>query len=170
MGKEKNQDVVGQVAGDDPDYLERMSQANTPAPQFTTDQLFNMLLKAIEAQGKSNDKLAEAILESRKPYVDPKVLEQKKRDLEERHRQIQLEQRQRAATKRICPHKRENGTYNIKWMEHSNHITTGVCGTCRSEFDTRNPEDLKLLRDDLKSIKNMGRSGAHAVRGTVVEA
>jgi len=155
MDPNKNQDVVAKVS--------------TPLT-FTTEQLLQLLLKTQTDLAESQKQLAEAILESRKPYVDPKVLEQKRKDLEERHKQIALELRQKQATKRICPHKRENGTYNIKWHEHSNHITMGVCGTCRSEFDTRNPDDLRLLRDDLKSIKNMARSGPHAMRGAMVEA
>lgn len=147
-----------------------VTKTSVAAPTLTTEMLLKMLIDTQKQLAESQEKMAEAILESRKPYVDPKVLEQKKKDLEERHRQIALELRMKQATKRICPHKRENGTYNIKWMEHSNHITTGVCGTCRSEFDTRNTDDLRLLRDDLKSIKNMGRSGAHAMRGAIVEA
>jgi hypothetical protein len=149
--------------------LDAVEKVSTPAG-LSVEMLLQLLLKSFEEQGKSNKELAAAILESRKPYVDPKVLAQKQLELEERRKQIAIEYRQKVATKRICPHKRENGTYNIKWMEHSNHITTGVCGTCRSEFDTRNPDDLRLLRDDLKSIKNMGRSGAHAMRGAIVEA
>jgi hypothetical protein len=151
----KNQDVVAKVV--------------FPAT-LTTDDLLKMLLKTQADLAESQGKLAEAILESRKPYVDPKVLAQKQKDLEDRRKQIAQDQRQKAATKRICPHKRENGTYNIKWMSHSNNITLGVCGTCASQFDARNPEDLKLLRDDLKSIKNMGRAGAHAVRGSIIDA
>ncbi|MHB8501505.1 MAG: hypothetical protein ACYDHE_11245 [Candidatus Acidiferrales bacterium] len=151
---------------DDMDVIEK---AGTPAP-LSTEMLLKMLIDTQKQLAESQNAMAAALLESRKPYVDPKVLEQKQLALEERRKQINVEYRQRVATKKICPHKRENGTYNIKWMEHSNHITTGVCGTCRSEFDTRNQDDLKLLRDDLKSIKNMGRSGAHAMRGILVEA
>ena len=157
---------MGKQANDDFDAVEKV---NVPAG-LSTEMLLQLLLKSFEEQGRSNKELAAAILESRKPYVDPNVLKQKQEALEERRKQIAVEYRQKVATKRICPHKRENGTYNIKWMAHSNNITMGVCGTCRSEFDTRNPDDLRLLRDDLKSIKNMGRSGAHAVRGAIVEA
>ena len=152
---------------DDTDPLEKVA---VPAQGFTNEQLMKMLIDTMGQLAKAQEKMGEAIIESRKPYVDPKVLEQQKQALADRQKQINLEYRQKVATKRICPHKRENGTYNIKWHEFSNHITMGVCGTCRSEFDTRNPDDLRLLRDDLKSIKNMGRSGAHAVRGAIVEA
>jgi hypothetical protein len=151
------------------DGFDAVEKVSTPAT-LSTEMLLKMLIDTQQQLADSQKAMASALLESRKPYVDPKVLEQKQLALEERRKQINIEYRQKVATKKICPHKRENGTYNIKWMEHSNHITTGVCGTCRSEFDTRNPDDLRLLRDDLKSIKNMGRSGAHAMRGAIIEA
>lgn len=150
------------------DDFDAVEKVNTPAG-LSSEALLRMLIDTQRQLAESQQAMASALLESRKPYVDPKVLEQKKRDLEDRRKQIDIEYRQKVATKRVCPHKRENGTYNIKWMQHSNNITKGVCGTCRSEFDTRDPQDLKLLRDDLKSIKNMGRSGAHAMRGAIVE-
>lgn len=146
-----------------------LSKSNSPAP-LTMEELTRMLLQTQQQLASSQKELADAILESRKPYVDPKVLEQKRREGEERRRQIETDQRIKIATKKICPHKRENGTYNIKWQEHSNGITLGVCGQCFSQFDTRNPEDLRILREDLKSIKNMGRAGGHARRGAVLEA
>jgi hypothetical protein len=61
-----------------------------------------------------------------------------------------------------CKHLRhrrtENGLSNIKWMEHSNRIVKGVCGTCFAEFDTRKPEDLLLWQQDPRAAKNMGRA------------
>lgn len=146
-----------------------VDKVGTVAP-LSTDALLKMMLATQAQLAESQKALADAILQSRIPYVDPKVLEQKQRDLEERRRMIAAEQRERVMRKRVCPHVRDNGTSNIKWMEHSNGITKGVCGTCFSEFDTKEPADLDLLRKDLKSIRNMGRAGAHARRGVVLEA
>jgi hypothetical protein len=154
------------MANDPLDVVKKVSNEAT----LTTEQLMKMLIQAQSDLAKSQAQVAEAILESRKPYVDPKVLAQKQQELKERRLQIERDQRIKAATKRICPHKRENGTLNIKWQEHSNGITLGMCGTCFSQFDTRVPEDLALLRQDLKAIKNMGRAGSHARRGLVIEA
>lgn len=152
------------------DALEmNVPKAGTPAT-LTAEQLTAMLIQTQRELAASQKEMAAAILESRKPYVDPKVLEAKKRELEERQRAIAMDQAERQARKKICPHTRENGTPNIKWQQHSNSIVLGVCGTCFSQFDARNPEDLKLLRMDLKSQKNMGRAGAHAVRGTIFTA
>ena len=146
---------------------EPVKKVSTPAP-MSMEQMMKMLLDTQSQLAESQQHLAEAIMESRKPYVDPKVLAQKQKDLEERRKQIQMEQQERILRKKICPHQRENGTYNIKWMEHSGGITKGVCGTCFSEFDTRNAGDLELLRHDLKAIKNMGRAGGHARRGVLM--
>jgi len=148
---------------------EQVKKAGTPAP-LTMEEVARMLLVTQQQLAESQKELAAAILEARKPYVDPRVLEQKQRELEERRRAIQMDQREREARKRVCPHKRENGTWNIKWMQHSNGITLGVCGSCFSQFDTRIPADLTILRDDLKAIKNMGRAGQHARRGAILEA
>jgi hypothetical protein len=133
-------------------------------------EMTKMLLDTQRQLVEALNKQSKAIAESRVPYVDPSVLEQQKADTEERRRMVEMEARRKAATKRVCPHQRENGTSNIKWHEHSNGITKGVCGTCFSEFDTSNVNDLKLLRQDLKSIKQMGRAGAHARRGAILDA
>jgi hypothetical protein len=140
---------------------------NTPKlPEATPsyEALLQMLIKSQEAQADSNRLLAEAMLESRKPYVDPNVLKQKELALEERRAEIKRTQAIRIATKSGCPHIRDNGTSNIKWMQHSNNIVKGVCGSCFSEFDSRNQADMSKLRQDPKSIKSMGRAGNHAHR------
>jgi hypothetical protein len=141
---------------------DKISKSDSPAT-FSSEQLMRMLVESQKETAKANKALADAILESRKPYVDPKVVEAKRLAAEERKREIEMQLRIKVNTKRGCPHIRDNGTPNIKWMEHSNGITKGVCGGCFSEFDTRDKEDLALLRRDLKSIKNMGRAGSHTM-------
>jgi hypothetical protein len=133
-----------------------------PAAGMTTEQLLQLFLSIQQQAIESNKELADSIRESRKPYVDPRVLEQKRIALEERQNEIRRELRRRIATKAQCPHVRDNGTSSINWMEHSNNIVKGVCSNCFSEFDTRNSEDLKLLRGNPKALKAMGRAGQHA--------
>ena len=137
-----------------------VEKVNTPAG-LSIETLLKMQIDTQKQLAEAQAKLAEALVESRKPYVDPKVLEQQKQTLEERRRMVEHDQAVRIATKAGCPHLRDNNTSNIKWMEHSNGIVKGVCGSCRSEFDTRNAKDLDLLRKDLKSQKNMARAGGH---------
>jgi hypothetical protein len=142
-------------------------KVNTPAG-ISVEKLLEMFVATQKENAQNQKLLAEALLESRKPYVDPAVLEQKRLAGIERAAQIKLELRKRILTKAQCPHTRTesdmNGNLtfgeklNIKWQEHSNGIIKGVCGTCFSEFDTRNPADLRLLQRDGKAVKNMGKA------------
>ena len=146
-----------------------MSNENTPkvnAPTadagLSTEMLIKLLIQTQQSAIEATQKQTEAIIESRKPYVDPRVLEQQKIALEEQHAATMREFQRRKNAKILCPHVRDNGTSSINWMEHSNNIVKGVCSGCPSEFDTRNPEDLKLLRANPKAIRAMGRAGQHA--------
>lgn len=72
----------------------------------------------------------------------------------------------RAETRKQCRHERTNedgtpnGALNIKWMQHSNDIVLGVCGTCFSQFDARKPEDLQWLLKDQHAQRFMGKARA----------
>lgn len=146
-----------------------IEKVSYPAP-MQTELLFKMLLDTQRQLAESQKELAESIRESRKPYVDPAVLEAKKQALQERKKQVALELLKRRETKRVCLHKRTNSDgsfhekYNIKWQMHSNGIILGVCGTCGSQFDARNADDRKFLQLDGTSARNMGMA-----RGTVAE-
>src|SRR5271155_1016135 len=64
------------------------------------------------------------------------------------------------------PHIHDNGDSAIQWMEHSNHIVTGVCAHCPATFDTRIPEHLSLLRANPRAIRMMGRAIQSEPAGT----
>lgn len=140
-------------------------KVSTEAP-LTNEQMAKILLDALKDQAVANKALADALLESRKPYVDPKYLAELEQRRQDRKALVDQEMRKRAYAKRACQHLNEGGKLNIKWMQHSNGIILGVCGICQSQFDaTRNPEDAQLLMKDPKSIRWMGRAGDHARRG-----
>lgn len=150
------------------------TKVNTPAPQFTMDDLLQTIVKLQDEAAKDRKALIEAVIEGRKPYVDPKVLEAKQIELEEKRRQVRLVLIQRQETKRQCPHLRtrsdgsfETGKLNIKWMEHSNGIILGVCGTCYSQFDARTPKDLQWLRADGMAYNEMGRARDRSMAGII---
>lgn len=69
--------------------------------------------------------------------------------------------KERVNRKKECSHRRDNGTLNIKWMEHSHFQILGVCGQCFSQFDTRNPADNLFFQEDIKAQRNMGHAGMH---------
>ena len=148
-----------------PKHDVEIENSHFPAPAFSNEQLIKMLLDSQNANAEANKKLAEALLESRKPYIDPKVLEARQEEIKQRQRDIKLELLRRSETKRQCHHHRVDDQdnmqpkLNIKWMRHSNGIIKGVCGRCMSQFDaTHNPEDAKLLREDPKALNQMGRA------------
>lgn len=126
---------------------------------LSTEQL---LIGVLSRLSEGQQQLAEAILESRKPYVSPEAERNKAERLVQHQKAVEMTLKGRQDAKRLCGHRRENGTLNIHWHEHSNGITMGVCGTCMSQFDTRDAADAALLRSDPFSIQNMGRAGAHA--------
>ena len=138
----------------------------TPAP-VTVEMLLKLLVDANREQAASNKALAEALLESRKPYVDPRVIQEREQRRKDREALVGLEIRKRAYAKKACAHLNEGGKPNIKWMQHSNGIILGVCGNCQSQFDaTHNREDAQRLMQDPKSLRWMGRAGEHAKRGS----
>lgn len=144
------------------DNFDHIEQVNTPAG-LSMEMLLKMFLDQQKETIASNKALADAILESRKPYVDPTVIAARKQFAEDRAALVAVELRNRVNAKLYCAHLNEGGNSNIKWMQHSNGIILGVCGNCRSEFDaTRNREDALLLRANPKAIRNMGRAGDHA--------
>ena len=150
MNEKNNEPVIG--------------KSSVPAG-LTMEMLLQMFIEQQRDTAKSNKELAEAILESRKPYVDPSVIEARKQRAADRKALVDMELRNRKNAKQYCSHLNEGGNSNIKWMQHSNGIILGVCGNCRSEFDaTRNREDALLLRSNPKAIRNMGRAGDHAKR------
>jgi hypothetical protein len=139
---------------------------------LSSEMMFKMLLDTQKQLSTALTQLAEAQRESRIPYVDPAVAVQKKQALEDRMKQVRLELKQREVTKTSCRHLRvdEEGNFiegkpNIKWHQHSNNIVTGVCGTCFSTFDTRNPADLSLLRKDAAGIRSMAKSRESYIPG-----
>ena len=148
--------------------VQKVEKVDSPAP-LTMEQVLKMLLDQNRETAQSNKALAEAILESRKPYIDPKYIAELEQRRKDRKALVDQEFKNRTYAKKACPHLNEGGKLNIKWMQHSNGIILGVCGSCKSEFDaTHNREDAQLLRQDPKSIRNMGRAGEHAKRGVEI--
>lgn len=146
-----------------------VEKINTPAPTLTMEQLMKLFMEQSRETAASNRALAEALLESRKPYVDPKVIAEREQQRKDRKMLVDQTMRERQAAKKMCPHINEGGKLNIKWHQHSNGIILGVCGSCKSEFDaTRNREDALLFRQDPKAARNMARAGEHARRGAEI--
>jgi hypothetical protein len=140
-----------------------MSNEKPAVEQTDVQKVIAEVKAGNNAQAEAILKLAEAILESRKPYKDPAVEAQKAKDRAELRALMEKDQRKKEWLKKNCPHRRPyDNTLNISWHEHSNGIIMGVCGECLSQFDARKPEDLALLRADPKAVRRMARAGVHA--------
>ena len=141
------------------DIAEKVS---SPAPNVTTEQLLKMFMDQAKETAASNKALADALLQSRVPYIDPEVVAARQQRAKDRKMLVENEMNLRANAKKYCSHKHESGMSNIKWQQHSNSIIMGVCGTCRSEFDCRKPEERALLLADQNGLRKMGRAGDHS--------
>ena len=137
---------------------------------LTQEQLMKMFLDQMRETAASNKALAEALQASRKPYVDPTVVEARAQAARERKAMVDVELRNRVNAKKNCPHKNPgSNSWNIKWMQHSNGIILGVCGICKSEFDARKPEERAKLLEDQNALRKMGRAGDHSnTRNTAI--
>ena len=163
----KKEDIFAEDLPSEADASLDLDKLDTKTLLAMFIQVQKQAAKAQEDLASAQVKLGESIIESRKPYVSPADLAAKKQQFEERLASMKKTLQDREDRKKYCTHRREDGKYNVKWQEHSNSITKGVCGNCFSEFDTRNAEDLMILRLDPTSIKNMGRAGQHARRGYI---
>ena len=102
-----------------------VEQLSTPAGT-TMEQLLKMFIEASKEQSKSNRELAASIENSRKPYVDPRVIADREQRNRDRKALVEMELRNRVNAKKYCSHLNEGGTSNIKWHQHSNGIILGV--------------------------------------------
>ena len=64
------------------DEKDRIQKVDSPAA-LSNETLLKMLIDSQRQQAEAQKELAAALIESRKPYVDPKVLAQKQQELEE---------------------------------------------------------------------------------------
>ena len=135
------------------------NEPQKPEAGLSTEMLLKMLIDVQKQAAESNKELAASILESRKPYVDPRVLEQKRLALEERQAEIRRELRRRQLTKQQCPHIRENGTSNISWMEHSNNIVKGCLWRLLQRVRHSQPGRFEIAASEPKGHQVNGSCG-----------
>lgn len=113
----------------------------------------------------SNESLANALLESRKPYVDPRVAENDRLFREQTKEQ---ERRKRAAieaSQKWCEHRAGSlgdvadpgHRTSIVWHQNDIHSIVGICTICQRQFH-EGDEDYMKWRGQ-KSFNKMSRSG-----------
>jgi hypothetical protein len=123
-------------------------------------------MASIEAGKSTSETLANAILESRKPYVDPRNEQN-----EEQMRQSSREQRKREIeqtkySQDNCPHMQGSNALSDRRGDMSaivmhkldTGLVIGICTNCIKIFDARNPDHRKFF--NMKSGNRMSASGS----------
>jgi hypothetical protein len=104
---------------------------------------------AVKEQEKvelSKEALLSMIEELKKPYVDPKIVEQKERERREMREEWERNEELRKQREEACGHLREDNTSAIAWLTNSDGIRRGVCQRCNAVITPNNPRYLDLLR------------------------
>ena len=136
---------------------------------LTLEQLTSIVNASIAANASNNaaqlDALVNAIVESRKPFVDPKAAENE----EEFRRGIREQERRKKdsekASQDACTHEK-GSTGSFSYGESAFWVLTldtgetiGVCSQCQKVITSLNPEHVKFFR-----MKGSNQP-AHAGRG-----
>jgi hypothetical protein len=130
-----------------------------PEPQvvMTTRELTEAIAKAAAATSAANagmtpDQLvaaiAAAVREATKPYEDPAVTEQRRRERQQLHDAEMQRIAQKAHEQSICPHTRKFGaltSYNLHGQFNADGVLRIVCGQCFKVFQpSEDPKEQQL--------------------------
>lgn len=123
-------------------------------------------MASVEAGKSSSETLAAAILESRKPYVDPRNEENEEQMRQSSRLQRQREKEQTEYSQKHCPHlqgsnalsDRRGDMSSIVMHKLDTGLVIGICTNCIRVFDARNPGDREFF--NMKSGNRMSQSGS----------
>lgn len=131
----------------------------TAAPQnvtLTTEQLQLLLNTVAQSQnsGQSTNLqvLVDAIVESRKPFVDPKAIQNEEEFRRGAREQEKFKRSQIRAAQDNCPHTKGQGgsapsSHSAFWMHRlDTGETIGICSNCQKVISSLNPDDTKWFR------------------------
>lgn len=123
-------------------------------------------LKHVTAQTASTEQLVQAILESRKPYVDPKKAENDRRAREQMDEATARMRRDIEASRDVCQHKQGSNPNSISQGQGSSFVLhvldtgelIGICTNCQKLISSLNPGDRKFFA--VKSANIVSQSGS----------
>ena len=123
-------------------------------------------MASVEAGKASSETLASAILESRKPYVDPRHAENEEQMRQSSRLQRAREQEYTKYSQENCLHlqgsnalsDRHGDMSSIVMHKLDTGLVIGICTNCIKVFDARNPEDRKFFQ--MKSGNRMSAAGS----------
>jgi len=145
-----------------------------PQKSFNYSELTEIVAKAVASaqiqlastlaqQGDQNAKvLAEALRESKTPYVDPKHIENEKMM---RDQMRETERRKRAAKRaeqEACPHLQGSSPESATTLPYSSfavHVldsseVIGICTNCQKIISSRRPEDLRWFKVKSTNVRS----------------
>lgn len=142
-----------------PKQPEEIPATQPPLPTgpltLTVDQLQQLLTAAGASQARPDDgfdKLVQAIIDSRKPYVDPAQAETNKNFQEANRQQERDKRRMIQAAQDNCPHEKgangnrsfgESAFWKIR-LDTGEHV--GICSQCGKEISSLYPEHSQFFR------------------------
>lgn len=139
--------------------------ADMPADKpITTSQLLTLLAKM---NSESTDRLAQAIIQAQKPYVDPKAEENDRKFRENNRRQRDAQMKAIKDGQASCPHiagcnplSESQDMYSrtcIVWHETDATEIVGICTNCQRIFRETDPDYMDWRRK--QSINRISRGG-----------
>lgn len=108
---------------------------------MTKSDLLQLIAQMSSEQAKL---IADALIESKKPYVKPEDLENEKLFREQTKRQMEQERQMKRANQRVCPHiagcnplsesRDVAGRTSIIWHTYDSTDVQGICTNCHRIF------------------------------------
>lgn len=135
-----------------------------PDTPISTAQLLDLLSKM---NSESSDRLAKTLIESRKPYVDPRVEQNEEMFRQQTRMQMAEERKAKYDSQQACPHVigcnplsdryDRNGLTSIIWHRFDHQDVEGICTVCQRIFAINDPDYIQWKR--LPSANRASASG-----------
>lgn len=119
---------------------------------LSAQDLLNLFQQMQQNQSKSQKELVEAIIESRKPYVDPGQEENQKQAKEQLRKQELQKLNNARAKQRNCPHEQgqtgdeRNGKSSFNFLKLPTGEWVGICTYCQYVASSLRPSDAKFFQ------------------------
>lgn len=141
-------------------------EKNTPQLTLSVKELQQLIAAAVSQSQESSAKIiADALIEARKPYVDPRV-EQNNQMMREQQKELHERiKRDIEASRENCPHMQGcnalsevQGQLSAFVMHQTDTgVVFGICTNCQKDIWSNKPEDRKFF--SMKSANKMSRAG-----------
>jgi hypothetical protein len=157
-----------------------LNTSNPPADQrisMSVDDLKALILQITTSQAEGTKALAEALRDSKIPYIDPKVAENEETFRKNTREQQERKRKQMMESQEWCEHtvgglgevRDPGGRTSIAWHRFDNGATVGICTQCIRVIRESDPDFRKWFNKP-KGNPRMSRSGDRFVERTTTAA